>query len=436
MHKPWVAVGVDDDPPRANQEIVAKFRQLVDLWMGHTEFLVNHDALPACLPSEYTSASQWAMSWLMDYWNRYIAHLTRPEQSFGPLDIYEDDRVIDCVDHAQVNYDEFNRPDWGKFQAEARKFMAYPWFNPYDLTDGAPGAMPKSAGAPAASRAASSSWSSSTAIGAVIVATHPRGTGTISTGMEWGGTDESFIPRLLVALETTLPELFLVMVTVMVLSVVTAWCYGRGYLKFSLEVGNSRKAKNKMTDKGMQTEPAKLALQSGNHQGKGGGKSKQGSAAGSNRSASQSARSSRTPSVRSASVPRSPGSPPTTPPTMRQIRETHDRTMRQIQENHNRSRNQARPIERINERPARRPRAMTEDELTLPHLRPSAPDPWYYAPLSGSCYHLEQSCAGLRNARDVRSEESTFGKSRLLCVNNLRPCRLCASEDRRRHRQQ
>ena len=115
--------------------------------------------------------------------------------------------------------------------------------------------------------------------------------------------------------------------------------------------------------------------------------------------------------------------------------------MRQIREVRDRFRNQGRPIERMNEghsatEVVRRPRPMTDEELRPPHLRASAGDPWYYAPLSGNCYHLEQNCAGLRNARNVQSEESAIGKNRLLCVNNLRPCRLCASQDRRRHRQQ
>ena len=110
--------------------------------------------------------------------------------------------------------------------------------------------------------------------------------------------------------------------------------------------------------------------------------------------------------------------------------------MRQIREVRDRFRSQGRPIERMNEGHnaadiVHRPRPLTDEELRPPHLRPSAGDPWYYAPLSGSCYHLEQNCAGLRNARNVQSEQSQFGKNRLLVVNGLRPCRLCASQDRR-----
>ena len=186
----------------------------------------------------------------------------------------------------------------------------------------------------------------------------------------------------------------------------------------------------------MQTEPAKLYTKCELFHAKGGGKgsckAKSNSAAGSNRSGSQSARSSHASSVRSfrsASVSRSPGSHPATPP-MRQVRETRQR-----------SPNQGRPIERINEMIARRTNVMTDEETAglitgPPHLRPSAGDPWYYAPLSGSCYHLERNCAGLRNARHVQSVECTVGKNRLLVVNNLRPCRMCASQDRHRHRQQ
>ena len=69
-----------------------------------------------------------------------------------------------------------------------------------------------------------------------------RAAGT-STIIQWDGTDESFIPLLMVALQTTIPELFFVAIIILALSVVTAWCYGRGYLKFSFEVGNSVYAK-------------------------------------------------------------------------------------------------------------------------------------------------------------------------------------------------
>ena len=422
-HPPWVAEGPYDDPPRANPKVLDKFHDLATSWIGHTEWLMNHNMLPAWPPSRDMTASQWAMRWLMDYWNKHIAHLNGPRERFGPLDVYEDDRVIDLIDYSKLNKDEYDKPDWGPFHNEALQFMKYPWFNPYTLDTKFPGARPKSAGAPGASRAGSSSWSSGTALGAVVALTHPRGTGAITTGMQWSGTDEGFIPHLLVALETTLPELFITMATIMVLSVVIAWCYGRGYLKFSFEVGNSAKAKKNMTDKGMQTESIKPALQHGVHKGKGGskgdGKSKPCSASGSSRSTPQSARSSRTPSVHSRGVSRAPASPPATPPSMRQIREIRDSF-----------RYHGRPIERMNEG-QRAPRLMTDEELRPPHLRPSAGDPWYYAPLSGSCYHLEQNCAGLRNAHNVQSEQSQFGKNRLIVVNGLRPCRMCAGQDRR-----
>ena len=53
-------------------------------------------------------------------------------------------------------------------------------------------------------------------------------------------------------------------------------------------------------------------------------------------------------------------------------------------------------------------------------------DPWFYAPVSGGCYHLERNCAGLRNAHIIKDATSTEAKRRVLSFNSLRPCRICA----------
>ena len=78
--------------------------------------------------------------------------------------------------------------------------------------------------------------------GAVHARTPWRAAGT-STLIQWDWTDESFIPHLLLALGTTIPEMFFVVIIIMTLSVVIAWCYGRGYFNFSFEVGNLVHAK-------------------------------------------------------------------------------------------------------------------------------------------------------------------------------------------------
>ena len=52
-------------------------------------------------------------------------------------------------------------------------------------------------------------------------------------------------------------------------------------------------------------------------------------------------------------------------------------------------------------------------------------DPWFYAPLSGSCYHLERNCGGLRNSRAIKIACSLYEKRKILTLLHLRPCRIC-----------
>ena len=98
--------------------------------------------------------------------------------------------------------------------------------------------------------------------------------------------------------------------------------------------------------------------------------------------------------------------------------------------------NQGRPIERVNERSPGHATRVTHNELRERRVQqdrpPASGDPWYYAPLSGECYHLERNCLGLRNARNVQTVLPHEAQNRLV-MQGLRPCRLCASQDRRGH---
>ena len=68
------------------------------------------------------------------------------------------------------------------------------------------------------------------------------------------------------------------------------------------------------------------------------------------------------------------------------------------------------------------------------HVERLGNDPWYYAPLSGACYHLQRNCGGLRNARSIKGALSMGDKRRALYLFNLRPCRICVTEPIQRER--
>ena len=55
-------------------------------------------------------------------------------------------------------------------------------------------------------------------------------------------------------------------------------------------------------------------------------------------------------------------------------------------------------------------------------------DPWFFAPTSGQCYHLQRNCRGLRNARIISRALSRGDKNRAILMYNLRPCRLCVPD--------
>ena len=55
-------------------------------------------------------------------------------------------------------------------------------------------------------------------------------------------------------------------------------------------------------------------------------------------------------------------------------------------------------------------------------------DSWFYAPYSGSCYHIQRNCGGLRNARAIKSALSLGDKRKVLTLLHLRPCRICVVE--------
>ena len=68
------------------------------------------------------------------------------------------------------------------------------------------------------------------------------------------------------------------------------------------------------------------------------------------------------------------------------------------------------------------------------HVELLGNDPWYYAPHSGSCYHLQRNCGGLRNARAIKSALSLGDKRKVLTLLHLRPCRICVVEPINRER--
>ena len=62
------------------------------------------------------------------------------------------------------------------------------------------------------------------------------------------------------------------------------------------------------------------------------------------------------------------------------------------------------------------------------HITALGDDPWFFAPSTGQCYHLQRNCHGLRNARIISRASSRGDKNRAILTLNLRPCRLCVPD--------